>query len=65
MKLNDDEFSAKYFGAKPTKEQTIVVSCLKGGRAVKGQGVFESHGYGDVQVRRFSEINTNSSNIKT
>lgn len=51
LELNDEDFSAKFSVAKPGKDQGIVVSCLKGGRAVRGQGVLKSHGYKDVKVR--------------
>jgi len=59
LNLSEADFSEKFGFEKPSKEGPLVVHCLKGGRAVKGQDVFRAHGYLDVQVMIKNVANNN------
>ena len=59
LNLSEADFSEKFGFEKPSKEGPLVVHCLKGGRAVKGQDVFRAHGYLDVQVMLKTMVSNN------
>ncbi|KAH9586398.1 Rhodanese-like domain [Trypanosoma melophagium] len=43
--LSDSAYAAKYGAAKPTKNEPVVVYCLKGMRANKARELLEEQGY--------------------